>query len=280
MRRPSRSFALSLSIHAVLGVFVLRAVLGSASWLAIPRGESRPAAETVRYVGLAGRVAPVAVEGREGGDGIPERPNSEPTPLPPAPSVVPSALPPAPAASAPVDPPSGRGPLVGRGGPLRGIEPAYTDERVWSELVPAPHVPLSQKQRVDSVIGERFKDLQDSLRIAQANKGPDGSDWTVEKGGYKWGVDKQFIRLGPLSIPTALLGLLPMNSASMQGNVFASERRRQQDAWSREINEQAQRSMNEDEFRIAVKRLRERKEKERMQKKGERETIAGQSGGE
>lgn len=280
MRRPSRSLVLSLSIHAALGVLVLRAVLGSAAWLAIPRAESKPAQETVRYVGIQGRVAPVAVEGREGGDGVPERRNAKPAPLPPPPSVVPSAVPPPPVASVPTEPPAGRGPLVGRGGALRGIEPAYTDERVWSELVPAPYVPLTQKQRVDSVIAERFRDYQDSLRVAQAARGRDGSDWTVEKGGYKWGLDRSFIRLGPLSIPTALLGLLPMNNASMQGNVFASERMRRQDAWSREINEQAQRSLNEDEFRVAVKRLRERKEKERLQKKAERETIATPGGSE
>ena len=277
MRRPSGSLILSLSFHAVLGVVVLRAMLGSAAWLQIPQNDSKPAQETVRYVGLAGRVAPTPVKGREGGNGIPERKiENPPAAVPPAPRVIPTTLPPAPVASMPPEPPSGYGPLVGRGGPLRGIEPAYTDQRVWTDLVNAPTMPKTAKQRVDSVIADRFSHIQDSLRVAQANQGRDPRDWTVEKGGYKWGMDPKFIRLGPVSIPTTLLALLPMNKA-LQGNVFAAERRRQQDAWSREINEQAQRSLNEDEFRVAVKRLRERKEKERQLKKGERETIAGPS---
>lgn len=279
MRRPSGSLILSLSVHAVLGVAVMRSVLGSATWLSVPNREAKPAQETISYARLPGRIAARPVEGRDGGDGIPRRePDANPTPLPAAPTEVPTTIPSAPVTAAPTTPPSGSGPLVGRGGPLKGVEPAYTDGRVWSDLVPAPIIKLTPKERVDSVIAERFAEYRDSLRVAQAAKGPDGSDWTVEKGGYKWGLDRQYIRLGPLSIPTALLGLLPMNSAKAQGNVFAAERARQQNAWSREINEQAQRSLNEDDFRIAVKRLRERKEKERLQKKGERETIAGSEG--
>jgi hypothetical protein len=124
---------------------------------------------------------------------------------------------------------------------------------------------------VDSVIAERFGRHRDSMALAEgagrkAECPPTVtacSDWTVEKGGHKWGIDASAIRLGPVSIPTALLALLPLNRAGMQGNVFAAERKRQQDAWSREIADQAQRAMNEDEFRVAVKRLRERKERER-----------------
>jgi hypothetical protein len=144
---------------------------------------------------------------------------------------------------------------------------------VWAPLDAGPAVVLSPKQRIDSVIASRIQEFQDSIRIADGSK-RDPTDWTFEKGGQKWGMDSKYIRLGPLSIPTALLGLLPMNNAALQGNVFAAERARQQNAWSREIAEQAQRAMNEDEFRTAVKRLRERKERERQAKKAE-ETVAG-----
>lgn len=278
MKRPSGSLLVSLSIHAALGVLVLRAVLGSPDWFSLPRRADKPSQEAIRYVAIAGRVAPVPVTGREGGDGRPER-EAKPVVMPPAPVTVPSEIPRTPTAvPAPPEPAAGRGPLVGRGGPLKGIEPAYTDGRVWAELVPAPPVRLSPKERVDSVIADRFSAYRDSLALAQAQAGRDPTDWTVEKGGYKWGMDPRFIRLGPVSIPTALLALLPMNRAVGQGNVLATERRRQQDAWSREIAEQAQRSMNEDEFRVAVKRLRERKERERQARRPEAVTASGSEG--
>lgn len=275
MRRPSSSFILSLSLHAVLGVFVMRAVLGSATWLSFGASrDDKPAEETIRYARLPGRIAPTPVEGREGGDGLPVREKpTPPAPMPRAPLEVPSIVP---APSNPsVVPPSGNGPLVGRGGPLRGIEPAYNDGRVWSDLVPAPPVKLSARERIDSVIADRFSDYRDSVRLAEGDASKDPSDWTVTKGGYKWGLDPRFIRLGPISIPTPLLALLPLNKAAMQGNVLAAQRSKQQNAWSREIQEQAQRSLNEDEFRVAVKRLRERKEKERAARRAE-SVVAGE----
>jgi len=74
-------------------------------------------------------------------------------------------------------------------------------------------------------------------------------------------MDQQAIRLGKVSIPTALLGLLPFN---MQGNPIAAERDRSQASMRAEILYQSQRALNEDEFRKAVKSLRERKERERQ----------------
>jgi hypothetical protein len=84
-------------------------------------------------------------------------------------------------------------------------------------------------------------------------------DWTVEKNGKKYGIDKQYIRLGKFSIPTALLALLPFNA---QMNPTVSDRNRQQMAMRMDIMEHAQMSLNEEEFRRAVKAIRERKERE------------------
>ena len=96
-------------------------------------------------------------------------------------------------------------------------------------------------------------------------------DWTVGKDGNKYGIDKQFIRLGKFSIPTALLGLLPMNQ---QGNPIAYEREKRLAMMRSEILEQAAQAMNEEDFRRAVKAIRERKEKERkaLEKKKKEET--------
>ena len=73
--------------------------------------------------------------------------------------------------------------------------------------------------------------------------------------------DKQFIRLGKFSIPTPLLALLPFNR--VQANPIAAEEGRKQLAMRMDIMEHAQAAMNEEEFRRAVKAIRERKEREK-----------------
>jgi hypothetical protein len=84
-------------------------------------------------------------------------------------------------------------------------------------------------------------------------------DWTFEKGGKRYGADQQWIYFGKFKIPTALLALLPLNGV---GNPTVASRNSQLDYMHSDIQYEAQRSLNEDEFRDAVKRIRERKERE------------------
>ncbi|MEP7348283.1 MAG: hypothetical protein ABI877_23660, partial [Gemmatimonadaceae bacterium] len=106
------------------------------------------------------------------------------------------------------------------------------------------------------------KKFQDSVvaNTYSPNKYERG-DWTVEKNGRKYGIDKQFIRLGKFSIPTPLLALLPFNR--VQANPIAAEEGRKQLVMRMDIMEHAQNAMNEEEFRRAVKAIRERKEREK-----------------
>ena len=90
--------------------------------------------------------------------------------------------------------------------------------------------------------------------------GRDPTDWTIKKGGYKWGIDKHAIRLGPVSIPTALLAMLPLN---IQGNPQTMERDRAYAAMNRDITWHAQQAINDADFMKAVRSIRERKERER-----------------
>jgi hypothetical protein len=127
---------------------------------------------------------------------------------------------------------------------------------------------------MDSVVASGIEHARDSIaaNTYSPNKFERG-DWTYEKNGKRYGMDKQAIRLGKFSIPNALLALLPLN---MQGNPVAMERDRQLASLRAEILVQSQRAMNEDEFRRAVKSLRERKERERQQQEKDRapKTIA------
>jgi len=127
---------------------------------------------------------------------------------------------------------------------------------------------------MDSVVTADITRARDSIaaNAYTPNKFERG-DWTFEKNGKKYGIDKSAIRLGPVSIPTALLGLLPLNA---QGNPIAAQRDREMASLRQEILYQSQRSLNEQEFRKAVKALRERKERERQQQEKDKapKTIA------
>jgi hypothetical protein len=142
------------------------------------------------------------------------------------------------------------------------------------DVVAAPKTPT---QRLDSVIATIIQPFNDSLAARAAQRKP--GDWTIEKDGRKYGIDQKYIHLGKAKIPTAILALLPLN---LQANPIAAERNRMQDQLHSDIMSQAQRGMNEADFRKAVKSIRERKERERAQeeakKKGPTDQPAPASG--
>lgn len=175
-----------------------------------------------------------------------------------APTAVPEGIPAAPAGPA-------TGPLATGRGPVRGVQPGYTEPRVWIQAEPVYAPALEGDAKLDSAVAARVYAFRDSMaaNTYQPNKFERG-DWTYEtKDGKKFGIDQKFIRLGKVSIPTALLGLLPLNQ--MQGNPIAIDRERRLAAMRSEIINQAQMAMNEEEFRQAVKAIRARKEREQRE---------------
>lgn len=220
---------------------------------AVPRGEGSP------------DEAP-----RDGGDGrVPAERPTDAEPLAPivAPSEVPTGI--APAPSTPREDPGGVGPLVGGGGPTRGVRPSFTDRRLWlpeSEIILAPTGPQTRADSLKWMLAERIVDYTDS--VSRANpQGRAPGDWTFERNGKKYGIDPRYIRLGDFEIPTALLALMPMN---VQANPIAMERNRRLNAMTSEIQYQAARMARDDEFRQAVRALRERKERERREAEAQR----------
>jgi len=175
-----------------------------------------------------------------------------------APRSIPTEIPsPAPTAAKPTDE-EGNGPLVGGGGPVRGVRPSFSDGRLWKPPTTIVAPPKTVAETIDSLIADGIAPYNDSVAIAMHQKDP--SDWTIEKGGYKWGMDKSAIRLGPVSIPTALLALLPLN---LTGNPTTMERDRTYAAMNRDITWHAQQAINDADFTKAVRSIRERKERER-----------------
>jgi hypothetical protein len=210
-RRGPASIAVSVAIHIVAIAILIRVAIVPIEWIGFSKPE-QPKAEHLTFVRTkAADTASARKPARSGGDG--QKASANPAPALVVPQEVPSVLPPAPPKSAtPAPTEGGSGPIIGGGGPTKGVMPAFTDPRIWAPTDPAPVRPKTQTEKLDSAIATQIHHLEDSLALA-AGRAP--GDWTWGKDGKKYGIDQKYIHLGNFSIPTALLALLPLN---IQGN--------------------------------------------------------------
>lgn len=257
-RRPSRFWVISIALHLAVFALIGRALTmpgGLDHWLRSSPVKEVPA-ERIGFLALPRAETPVP--GRSGGDGRPVSPDAPPAPPLVAPVEVPVGIPPAPESPVPAPTEGGSGPMVGRGGPTQGIVPRY-DSPLWAPVAPRVIAPRSSAEEIREGIAARIWDHNDSLRRAQPTGRAPG-DWTITKGDTKYGIDQRKIYLGPIEIPTAVLALLPINA---QANPQGLDRERALALQRADIQSQAQRAVTNEEFREAVKRIRERKERER-----------------
>ncbi len=251
--KVSTSFLVSLGVHIVVVIAFMQMLILNADFSQSPKGQTVPE-QRVGFVRLA-QPGEKPTPGKSGGDGRPEK-SREIHVTPPA--SVPTSIPaPSPAVTKPTEE-GGTGPLVGGGGPVRGVRPSYSDGRLWSPPSPIIAPPKTVAQTIDSLIADAIAPYNDSVAAAAQRRDP--TDWTIQKGGYKWGIDRRAIRLGPFSVPTALLAMLPLN---IQGNPTTMERDRTYAAMNRDITWHAQQAINDADFMKAVRSIRERKERER-----------------
>ena len=252
-RKLSPSVLVSLGVHLVVAVALMRMLIVSIDLSPSTRKAAIPQ-ERVGFVRIA-QSGEKPTSGKVGGDG---RPFTSREVHVIAPRIVPNSIPmPNVTAAKPTEEP-GNGPLVGGGGPSRGVKPSYSDRRVWEPPGVVVSPPKTVKQTIDSLIADAIQPYNDSVAAVAQRKDP--TDWTIQKGGYKWGIDRHAIRLGPVSIPTALLAMLPLN---IQGNPTTIERDRTFAAMNRDISWHAQQAINDADFMKAVRSIRERKERER-----------------
>jgi hypothetical protein len=252
-KRSSRPFLVSLAVHLVVVVALMRMLIVNLDTSSRPKRLGVPD-EHVGFVRVSGG-AKTTVVGRSGGNGKPIVPREIHVV---APAAIPTTIP-APTGPVTKTPDEeGTGPLLGTGGPTRGVRPQYSDPRVWEPPGPVVSAPKTVKQTIDSLIADAIAPYNDSVAAAAQRRDP--TDWTIEKGGYKWGIDRRAIRLGPVSIPTALLAMLPLN---ITGNPTTMERDRSYAVMHSDISLHAQQAINEADFMKAVRSIRERKERER-----------------
>ncbi len=264
-----------LAIAVSLGVHLLLLAVRVGAWLP-PR---REVAERIQFVPL-GTEGPRAVEmafREPSGGGAPHRPRTSgisqlPTdvtgPVPDRP------VPPDTAAVAvQATPDTTSGPAGPRPGPETGrVGPARGDGHLWVRPLPLPPrdlariVARSPAELVDSAVTAIVQAYIDSvLSVAPANELL--PRWTTKVGNQTLGLDAQWIYLGPIKVPTALvagilnaLGALP-GGASAEMSDYTRYRALQQ--MREDVQIAARRAQTMDDFKRAIRELRAQRERER-----------------
>jgi hypothetical protein len=256
-----RAFAVSIALHVLVGAAIVRALLVPGpvrTWLHLDRGKATTV-EHLRYIALPPAI-PQPTAGRPAPVEVPPAASVAPPRLV-APAAVPQAVPPVAPEVPHVEPEvNGTGPVAATGGPAQGARPEYHGPQIWVPAVPPERSSrtLTSAERTDSAVRSIIGHHNDSLAMLGPHREP--GDWTVEHNGKKYGIDKQYIHLGPISIPTAILAALPLNNFT--GNPIASANERLLTSRHDDIAFQANRALNEEEMNKAIKQERQRKERE------------------
>jgi hypothetical protein len=177
-KRLSTPVLLSIGVHVVVAVALMRMLILNGDFSPKSKHE-QVSGERVGFVRIAKGGVEKPVPGKSGGDGKPATSREIHVV---APIAVPTTI------TAPIGPPKkieeeGNGPLVGTGGPSRGVRPQYSDPRVWEPPGPVVSAPKTVKQTIDSLIADAIAPYNDSVAAAAEKRDP--TDWTVNKGGYK-----------------------------------------------------------------------------------------------
>ncbi|HEY2065048.1 MAG TPA: hypothetical protein VGG84_03755 [Gemmatimonadaceae bacterium] len=267
-RRLSGSLLLSLAIHVAAGIALVNVVFhyDFSRWHGTT---SAPVAERVTYIAVASR------GGTVGGttQGPPAKATTPSHGLV-APVRVPDRIAPPAAPTAGTRGGVAHGTGAGGGeGPTTGIVPGEPDPRLSTDAHQFIPVPKTHAQRVDSAVHALIYAYNDSVAKAAAAAGRKPGDWTFEKGGQKWGIDGNKIYLGKFAIPSAVLAALPLR---IQGNPGETLNDRLVTTHRGEVLEHAASQYHDDEFKSAVKRIRERKDRERRERDAQK-TVAGAS---
>ncbi len=263
-RRSPTSIAIAVVANALMAV-----AIGAITFYT-PLSEllhpPKPVEVHVAYI----RVAPTAAAPQSGQRGASDTHVTKPVVTPErvtAPTTIPTALPPI----TPAAPNSGQVGIPGASGksatngagsgvtPLTGIEPAMADPRL--ALEPAPFTaPRSVATRNDSAISPRSV-YRDSVMATKANPKRAPGDWTFDHDGKKWGWDPTGIHIAGFTIPNAIFAALPLKIGPTGRSINALTDQRMAD-WTQKDIYDHQQTMSDDDFRAAIKRIRDREDRE------------------
>lgn len=205
------------------------------------------------------------------GDASPVKPKAKPKkaevqPQLIAPSVIPTELPPIAPPTITAGVPGGTGTGgggngTGTGGLGSGMQPSLPDPRIG--LRPNTlRMPLSVAQRNDSAVKAIYMAYRAAEIDAASHQGRNPKDWTFEKNGQKYGLDSSWIYLGKFKLPSAILAALPFNTGGVDGTRIIEGRNA---SWIQNDIYSHSQGMTEDDFRAAVRRIRERVDREKKE---------------
>ena len=170
----------------------------------------------------------------------------------------PSTEPPAPIGEDSVGVPGGAPGGRGHAGRLLALDPRTSDPRLWVRPMIIPEGggrPIS----LDSAVRMRLLAMADSLERHPASDPMRPPSWTFTRDGKIYGLDARGMHFGSFTIPTMVLAFLPMP----QGNIDQSRANAVLMRMRADLLRAAARAEAEDDFRRAVRDIRERKDRER-----------------
>ncbi|MDB4912791.1 MAG: hypothetical protein JWM95_435 [Gemmatimonadetes bacterium] len=256
-RREPAPLIFSVAFHVLVAIAILRAAFHYDFSGEKPAVGNVPKAERVTYM----RVAPPG--GAAAGSDSSTAPARATRPA--RGLVTPIGIPPQLPAPAPSAGGTPGGAVGGKGsgggvGVTTGIVPADPDPRLLSDSHVFYPEPKTHAERVDSALRATIVAYNDSIARMQGRK---PGDWTIGKDGNKWGLDGNKIYLGKFAIPSAVLAALPIH---IQGNRGELDADRLSGVRRADLLLHAESQLHDDEFKSTVKRIRERKDKERAEK--------------
>ncbi len=258
-RRDPVPLLLSIVVHGVVAFAILNAAFHYDFSKVLVPPPNTPHLERVTYL----NVPPQG--GVTGGADTTSAPARATTPARGlvAPVTTPTSLPPVPVTGGQpggADGGRGRAPDVGL---TTGIVPSDPDPRLSRDAHEFSPAPKTHAERVDSAVRASIYAYNDSIARAMIAAGKKPGDWTFEKNGQKWGIDGNKIYLGKFAIPSAVLAALPIH---IQGNPGEAINDRLVTTRRADLLLHADAAFHDDEFKSAVKRIRDRKDKERKEK--------------
>ncbi len=262
VQRSSGALAFSIVVHVVVAALILNAAFHYDFSTEPKAAYSPPVREQITYV-LA---APAG--GVTGGIDSTAKPARAKTPS--AGVVVPLQVP---LSVTPLEPSTGGQPGGVQGGkgvaqevsPLTGITPSLPDPRLATDPHAFTPLPKTHAERVDSAVRATILAYNDSVERVMRARGRAPGDWTYEKNGQKWGIDGSKIYLGKYAIPSAVLAALPIRLG--QANPGDGLTDRLAPTRRADLLMHAESQAHDEEFNSAVKRIRERKDKEREERR-------------
>ncbi len=129
---------------------------------------------------------------------------------------------------------------------------------------------IAGARQLDSVITWTLasaRDSLDSLAVVQ-NMGPLVANWTrTDSKGGKWGMDASGIKLGKVTVPSMLIGYLLGSIPALSGNPIAADRARRLSYAQSDIARFRTSGPGNDQFKMLVQELRERRDRERAERR-------------